>query len=141
MGHGGNVAAIVTAAVAAWIFGAVYYGILSNVWLAAQGKTKEQCRIENTGKSTLIKIGPFILSFIGELAMAWALYGILFHINMFTVRAGAISGAAIWLGFVLTTVVINNAYTGRKLMLTVIDAVHWLGALAIIGAILGWFGP
>jgi hypothetical protein len=42
---------------------------------------------------------------------------------------------------VLTTVTINNAYGGRKLMLTVIDSAHWLGVLVIIGAIVGWMGP
>ena len=42
-----------------------------------------------------------------------------------------------WLGFVLTTIVVNNAYTFRKATLTAIDAGHWLGVLVIIGAILG----
>jgi hypothetical protein len=30
---------------------------------------------------------------------------------------------------------------GRKVMLTVIDTLHWLGVLVIIGAIVGYFGP
>ena len=30
---------------------------------------------------------------------------------------------------------------GRKPMLTVIDGIGWLGAMLIIGAIIGWFGP
>jgi len=34
----------------------------------------------------------------------------------------------------------NNAFAGRKAMLTVIDSAAWLGALVIIGAILGWMG-
>jgi len=41
---------------------------------------------------------------------------------------------------VLTTVVVNNAFQGRKAMLSVIDSIAWLGALIIIGAIIGWFG-
>jgi uncharacterized membrane protein len=59
---------------------------------------------------------------------------------MFTVRAGLISGALCWLGFVVTTIASNNAFSNRKTMLTVIDSVAWLGALLIIGAILGGFG-
>ena len=35
---------IVLAAVAAWIFGAIYYGLLCRTWLAAQGKTMEQVK-------------------------------------------------------------------------------------------------
>jgi hypothetical protein len=50
-----------------------------------------------------------------------------------------ISGAFIWFGFMLTTMAVNNAFTGRKVMLTAIDAGHWLGVMLIIGAILGAF--
>ena len=50
---------------------------------------------------------------------------------------GIISGAFCWFGFVLTTMAVNNAFRGRKPMLTVIDGGHWLGVLVIIGAIIG----
>src|SRR6476660_6039025 len=135
-----NIVSILIAAVAAWIFGGVYYTTLSKPWLAAQGKTIEQCKAEQVGKSALANAAPFVLAFIGALLMAWVLYGILVHLNMFTVRAGAISGALCWLGFVVTTTASNNAFSNRKAMLTVIDSVAWLGALLIIGAILGGFG-
>ena len=131
---------IILSAVAAWVFGAVYYGILGPKWMAAQGKTIEQCKAENAGKSTAVKIAPFVLSFIAEIVMAAALSGIMFHIGIYTVFAGVFSGFMCWLGFVLTTVAVNNGYTFRKLTLTAIDAGHWLGVLVIIGAILGWFG-
>ena len=141
MSHAGNVTAIVVAAIAAWLFGGVYYTLLSGPWLKAMGKTLEQCKAEQAAKSGLAKAAPFVLAFIGELIMAWATYGILLHMNMFALRAGAITGAACWLGFVLTTITINNAFQGNKAMLSVIDSIAWLGALVIIGAIIGWFGP
>ena len=131
---------IVTAAVAAWIFGAIYYGLLGRTWLAAQGKTMEQCKAEGAGRSTAVKAAPFILSFIAEIVMASILSGVMFHVNIYTARAGAISGALCWLGFVLTAVAVNNAYTFRRVSLTAIDAGHWLGVLVIMGAILGWWG-
>jgi hypothetical protein len=128
------------AAVAAWIFGAVYYMSLANQWHAAQGKTLEQCKAENAGKSGLAKATPFVLSFVGEVIMGFTLFGIMVHLNMFTLRAGLISGALCWFGFVLTTLAINNAYTNRRIMLTVLDSAHWLGVLLIIGGIVGWMG-
>lgn len=140
MGHTANYLSVLLAAVAAWIFGGVYYTSLSKVWLAAQGKTLEQCQAEQAGKSGLAKAAPFILVFVGELIMAWAMYGVLFHMGMFTLRAGAISGAALWLGFVLPTITGNYAFAGKKPMLTVIDSAAWLGAMIIIGAIVGWMG-
>jgi hypothetical protein len=136
-----NWLAIVVAAVAAWIFGGVYYTALSTPWLAAQGKTLEQCKQEQAGKAGLAKATPFILAIVGELIMAWALYGILVHLNAFTIRGGLIAGVLSWFGFVLTTMTVNNAFGGHKPMLTVIDGVAWLGALVIIGAIVGAMGP
>jgi hypothetical protein len=135
-----NYLAIIAAAVAAFVFGAVYYGILGRPWLAAQGKTVETCKQEQAGKSALAKSAPFILSFAAELVMAFVLYGILMHIGVFTVRAGIISGAISWLGFVLTTIAVNNAFSGRKTTLTAIDSGHWLGVLVIMGAVIGWIG-
>ena len=55
-------------------------------------------------------------------------------------RVLLISGALIWFGFVLTTMTVNNAFTQRKPMLTVIDGGGWLGTLLIIGAIVGGMG-
>jgi hypothetical protein len=140
MGHTANWLSVISAAVAAWIFGGVYYTSLGKHWMAAQGKTLEQCQAEQAAKSGAAKAAPFILVFVGELIMAWAMYGVLFHMGMFTLRAGAISGAALWLGFVLTTITANNAFAGKKPMLTVIDSGAWLGAMIIIGAIVGWMG-
>jgi len=136
----GNIVVIVVATIAAWIFGAAYYTPLGKVWLAAQGRTMEEMQAANAGKSAAAKAFPFVLSFIAELIMAWTMYGLLFHMGNFSVRSGVISGALIWFGFVLTTVAVNNAYPGRKLMLTALDSAHWLGVLVILGAIVGGFG-
>jgi hypothetical protein len=135
-----NIVSILVAAVAAWIFGGVYYTSLGKWWMAAQGKTLEQCKAEQAGKSAVAMAAPFVVVFLAEIIMAWVLYGILLHLNMFSVRAGLISAAFCWLGFVVTTIAANNAFSNRKAMLTIIDSVAWLGALLIIGAILGGFG-
>jgi len=133
-----NWMAIIVAAVAAWLFGAVYYGLLGKTWVAAQGETMDTLKAKNAGKSAAAKAAPFVISFVAEIVMAAALSGILFHSAMSGPRQGAITGALIWLGFVLTTTLVNNAYAFRSLKLTAIDAGHWLGALIIIGGMVGW---
>jgi hypothetical protein len=140
MAHSVNYLSVLIAAAAAWLFGGVYYTALGKYWMAAQGKTMEQCQADYAGKSGAAKAAPFIVVFVGELIMAWATYGILFHLGMFTLRAGAISGAALWLGFVLPTIAGNYAFSAKKPMLIVIDSAAWLGAMVIIGAIVGWMG-
>lgn len=132
---------ILIAAIAAWIFGAIYYTALGSFWIAAQGKSAEQAKAEFAGKSALARLLPFVLSFVGAFIMGLVLYGIMTHSGMFSARAGAISGAFCWLGFVLTTVTVNNAYAGRRWSLTLIDVAHWLFVLIIVGAIVGAWGP
>lgn len=136
-----NWTALLAAAIAAWVFGAIYYSLLGRAWLAAQGETPESMKAKNAGKPALAKVAPFIISFVAEIVMAGAMQGVLFHSGMHTARAGMISGALCWLGFVFTTILVNNAYPGRRFMLTVIDSGHWLGVLLIIGGIVGWMSP
>ena len=135
-----NWPALIIAAVADWIFGAVWYGLLGKMWVAAQGETMDSLTVKNAGKSTAAKAAPFVVSFIAAVVMAAAISGIMVHAGFNSARQGAITGALCWLGFVLTTILVNNAYTFRSLKLTAIDAGHWLGVLIIIGAIVGWMG-
>jgi hypothetical protein len=135
-----NWLSIILAAVAAWLFGGIYYSATSKFWLAAQGKTMEQCQAEQAAKSGVAKVAPFIVVFVAEIIIGWALYGLLVHMNAFTLRGGVISAVLIWFGFVVTTLTSNYAFHGRRPMLSVIDSVAWLGAFVIIGAIVGWMG-
>lgn len=141
MGGHVNFLSVLTGAVVAWLFGAVYYTTLGKAWMAAQGKSAESCKAEFAAKSGVAKFAPFILSFVGALMTGVVIYGILTHSGLWSWHAGIVTGAFCWLGFVLTTVTINNAYAGRKVMLTVIDSVHWLAVLVIIGGIVGAWGP
>ena len=135
-----NYIAILAAAVAAFIFGAAWYGILSKQWMAAQGWTEADMR-DASGKPK-IPVVPMVISFIAEIVMAFVLAGILAHVakNGVTVRAGLMTGAICWLGFVATTLVTNHAYGKAKPMLTVIDGGHWLGVSLLQGLVLGLFG-
>jgi hypothetical protein len=133
-----NYVAILAAAVAAWLAGAVWYGVLGKQWLAALGWT-EADMVGPDGKRRM-PTGPMILSFIAALVMAFMLSGLMGHVGPLSVRSGIISGALVWLGFVVTTIAVNNAFQRRKAMLSVIDSGHWLLALIVQGAVLGAFG-
>lgn len=130
---GMNYLAVVAAAVAAFVFGAVYYMSLAGQWMAAVGKTRDQL-----GKSPV----PYIVAFVALLVMAWVVAGTIGHLGQgqVTLRNGVISAFFIWLGFVATTVVVNNAFAGRKFALSLIDGLHWLGVLVVQGAVIGAMG-
>ena len=54
---------------------------------------------------------------------------------------GPLSGyLVVWAGFIVTTMLVNNAFCGRKYLLTAIDAGHWLIVLVLMGAVIGAMG-
>ncbi len=136
---GMNHLAIFVAAVAGWLTGAVWYGVLCNQWIAALGRTKKQMSVKS---GTPAFYAPFVIAFVAALIMAWMLAGVLGHLGpgQVTLRNGVISAAFLWFGFVLTTISVNYAFSRRTLMLTVIDAGHWLAELLVMGAVIGVMG-
>jgi hypothetical protein len=134
---GMNWLAILIATIAGFAFGAAYYMSLSKPWLAAIGKTKEQITAEGKGSPL-----PFIISIVALAVMAVVLAGMIGHLGAgrVTLRNGVITALFMWVGFVITTMAVNNAFGQRKASLTVIDGIHWLGVLVIQGAIVGAVG-
>ena len=135
-----NHLAILLAAVVAWLGGAVYYTVLAKPWIAAQGKTVEQHKAELNAKTGIAKFAPFILAFLAELVMAWVLAGMVGHLGAVTIRSAVISGLFVWAGFSVATMLVNNAFAGRRSMLTLIDAGHWLLVVVLMGGVIGWMG-
>jgi hypothetical protein len=72
--------------------------------------------------------------------MAASLAGIIGHMGAVTIKTGIISAFFIWLGFVATTMVVNNGFARRKPILLLIDGGHWLVVLLLMGAIIGFLG-
>jgi hypothetical protein len=136
---GMNYLAILVAAVAAWLAGAAWYMTLSNQWMAAAGLTKERIEARQKGAGGFL---PFIYAFVADLVMAWVLAGIIGHLGsgQVTFANGVISGALCWLGFVITTMLVNNAYAFRDKRLLLIDGGYWLVVLILMGAIIGGWG-
>jgi hypothetical protein len=135
-----NYLSILLAAVAGWLLGAVWYTVLSKPWQHAAGITAG--KMKEAQKTPAFYV-PFVVAFLAQLVMVWILAGLIAHLGpgQFTIKNGIISGAFVWLGFVITTMAVNNGFAGRSWRLLLIDGGHWLAVLLLIGAILGAFGP
>lgn len=131
-----NHLAIILAAVASFVFGGVWYGMLSKQWMEAANIKPDAAAAGGN------IIAPYIITFVAQLIMAWVLAGVIGHLGagQVTLRNGIISGGLIWLGFVVTSLTVNHAFQMQKKALTLIDGAHWLGVLLIQGAVIGWFG-
>ena len=132
-----NHLAVVVAAVVAWLAGAAWYMTLGKSWMAALGITAEQMAEAKQRPGANL---PFLYALVAELIMAWMLAGIVGHLGAPTLRSGVITGAFCWLGFVITTLVVNYTFGMRRWQLIVIDGGHWLLVLLIMGAVIGAMG-
>jgi hypothetical protein len=131
--------AVIVAAVAAWLVSAAWYMSLGRIYQAALGKTPEQCKAEMKKPGSLL---PFLYALIGNLIIAEMLAGVLGHLGagQVTVWNGVISGAFLWFGFILTTMVVNFCFSGRDKRVLLIDAGNWLIVMVVMGAVIGWIG-
>jgi hypothetical protein len=133
-------AAIVIAAVVAWLAGAAWYMLLGKRWMAALGRTPDEIAAAKAAPGGYL---PFVYAFIAELVMAWMLAGVLLHLGPripLTVRSGIITGAFCWFGFVITSMVVNNSFARRDWRLLLIDGGHWLMVLLLMGAVIAAIG-
>jgi hypothetical protein len=133
-----NYVAVIVAAIASFVFGGIWYSVLSRAWMEAVGMPPERMQQDRGGPAL------YVLAFVAQLVMAWMLAGILLHLSLgglaAGIRTGTISAIFLWLGFVMPTMIVNYAFHGAKRALTVIDGGHWLGVLLIQGIIIGWWG-
>ena len=122
--------AIFAAALAAWIFGAVYYGVLGKVWQRAQGLDPEAC------KGQKMPITPMVVSFTSELVMAFIFLHILSALGVHSWQDGLVIGLMIGIAFMATTNLVNTLFQGKSIMLAVIDSGHWVAVAMIEGVVL-----
>jgi len=131
---GVNYVAVIIAALAGFGLGTVWYMVLAKPWMHAVGKT-EADKPQGSAQAVL-----FAIAIVALFVMALMLAGVMGHLGDISVRGGVISGFFVWLGFVITTMGVNHAFSGAKPMLTLIDGGYWLAVLLIQGAVIGAFG-
>jgi hypothetical protein len=133
-----NYVAVIVATIAGFAFGSAYYMVLGKAWMAALGKS--EAAIKGAGKK--MPVVPMLIALVAQFMMAYLLAGILGHLGLdhLSARNGVITALFVWGGFVVTTMAVNYAFQGQRRTLWLIDALHWLGVLAIQGLVLGLIG-
>jgi hypothetical protein len=122
--------AILAAGVAAWIFGAIWYGILGKPYQRALGLNPDDC------KDKKMPVLPMIAAFVAALVMSAVLYQLLTNLGVLGIWPSMVAGFTVGVGFVLTTILVNNMFQQKSFALTVIDGGHWVLALVIEAAVI-----
>ncbi|HMD44036.1 MAG TPA: DUF1761 domain-containing protein [Candidatus Acidoferrum sp.] len=126
-----NYLAVFVAALAYWILGAVWYGVLFNKpWMALEQMTIEKAQ-------SMSPVIPYIVSFLLELLIAYAVAQLCIWRNANTASRGASIGVLVWIGFVGPISFMNYMFEMRSYTLFAINEFYPLAGLILMGAILG----
>ena len=126
-----NYPAVVVAAIAYWVLGAVWYGVLfSKPWVALEHITPEQMQSASP-------VVPYIVSFLLELLIAYSLAQLCIWRNANSPGRGASVGVLMWIGFIGPITYMTYMFEMRPRTLFAINAFYPLAGLVVMGAILG----
>ena len=126
-----NYAAVIVAAVADFVLGAIWFTVLQKPWLASLGKTLDELRQQ--GNATL----AYLVAFGADLIMAWVLARFMIAVGKTSVAAGMGLAGLLWLGFTATTMATAFVFEARPVEGFAIVAGYPLVGMLVMGTILG----
>ena len=126
---------VLAAAVASYLFGAVWYMSLARPWMSAAGiKADENGRpSENAG------LLPYIVSFAAAIVVAGMMRHIFTLGGVDGLAKGAVAGLGLGLFLATPWIATNYAFAGRPARLTLFDGGYATFGCAIIGLVLELF--
>ena len=126
-----NYLAVLVAAIIYWLLGGVWFGALFSArWVALEHLSEEQMH-------SMSPVLPYVVTFLLNLLIAWALARLCAWRNAQTALGGAGVGILVWVGIVGPMTFTTSMYEMRPLALFAINELYGLVGLAIMGAILG----
>ncbi|MCF6325988.1 MAG: DUF1761 domain-containing protein [Devosiaceae bacterium] len=127
---------IILAVVASMALGMIWYMGLAKYWISATGKTEDQLMGKGSNAT------PFIYAAVCQLVIAFFIANLTPALMDGVLNAynGALVGAQMWLGFILTAMIINHRYQNISWRLTIIDGGYLLGVVLVQGMVIGLLG-
>jgi hypothetical protein len=126
-----NYAAVFVSALAYWILGALWYGLLFNKpWMALENISIESAKAMNP-------VLPYVVTFALNLLIAFVLAQICIWRSANTAARGAALGILLWIGFVGPVTFTTYMYEMRPMQLFAINEFYSLAGLFLMGLILG----
>jgi hypothetical protein len=126
-----NYPAVIVAAIAYWVLGALWYGVLfSKPWMALEHMTEEQVKSMNP-------VLPYVITLVLNVLIAYSLAQICIWRNADTAGRGASVGVLLWIGFVGPVTFTTYMYEMRSKELFAINQFFPLAGFVLMGGILG----
>ena len=127
-----NYLANIVAAIACFLFEAVWYSVFLDTWIHGIGRTRQW--LESSG------MNPY-LQFATALVMAALMATAISCVTQLTGKQTALRGikvaALLWAGFELTALSTEYIFEVRPISLFLVNAGFWLIGMTLMGAIVG----
>jgi hypothetical protein len=129
-----NYFAVLVAAIAAMVLGALWYSplLFGKLWMALSGLGEKKL---NDMKAKGMTKG-YVLGFLSNLVMAYVLAWVI-GLGGVNIQNGLMISALAWLGFLATSSLGGVLWEGKSPKLYLLNAAHSLTSMLIMGAILG----
>jgi len=126
-----NYAAVFVSALAYWILGALWYGLLfTKPWMALENISMESAKAMNP-------VLPYVVTFALNLLIAFVLAQICIWRSANSAARGAALGILLWIGFVGPVTFTTYMYEMRPMQLFAINEFYPLVGFCLMGGILG----
>lgn len=126
---------VLGAALASYVFGAIWYISLAKHWQRAAGIDVEKLRDEGKGGGPWV----FLVAFLCSLVVAGMMRHVFQGAQIHTLGSGALSGLGLGLFIATPWIVMNNMFGMKPLKLSMIDGTYASVGCMIMGAVLGAF--
>ena len=123
---------VILAALAAFVVGAVWYGVFAQKWVEASGvPTGEDGRPANSKSPA-----PYVTSFLCLILVAGMMRHVFAMAAIDSVGKGLLTGVGVGLFFIAPWITLNYGYSIRPRILAVIDGGYAVIGCAAIGIVL-----
>jgi hypothetical protein len=122
---------VIAAGAAAWVFGAVWYGVIGARWMAASGLTEE-----TVNRSDPI---PYVVSFLCALIVAGMTRHILASTGVTTLGGGLVTGLGLGAFVAAPWIAVNVLFGQRDRNLIWMDGMYPVVGMALMGLVLNLF--
>ncbi|MGB8262168.1 MAG: DUF1761 domain-containing protein [Terracidiphilus sp.] len=127
-----NYLAVLVAAIASFVFEALWYSLFLDTWLNGIGRTREW--LAHSGMSEGIQ---YAVALVSAAVIAMAISCVTQLTGAQTWRRGAATAAKLWAGFVLPVWATEYIFEVRPWSLFAVNAGFWLVGMMLMGAIVG----
>jgi len=122
---------VLIAGAAGWIFGAIWYSVMSKQWMEAAGLTEETINHKN--------IPAFVGSFLCAVIVAGMMRHVFASSAVDTVGEGLVSGLGLGLFIATPWLTTNYLFAQRPMKLILIDGIYATVGCTVIGTVLMLF--